>query len=71
MPLYLVLSALAGVYVGFGIALIFSVGGPLAASGSRMVKLVMGASFGIAGKRGSRDGCSIGLEHILSLALFS
>lgn len=45
---YLVLSALAGVYVGFGIALIFSVGGPLAAAGSPMVKLVMGVSFGIA-----------------------
>ena len=45
---YLILAALAGVYVGFGIALIFSVGGPLAAVGSPMVKLVMGVSFGIA-----------------------
>ena len=45
---YLVLSVLAGVYVGFGIALIFSVGGPLAALGSPVVKLVMGVSFGIA-----------------------
>lgn len=45
---YLVLSALAGVYVGFGIALIFSVGGPLATAGSPIVKLVMGVSFGIA-----------------------
>lgn len=45
---YLVLSALAGVYLGFGIALIFSLGGPLAAAGSPAVKLVMGASFGIA-----------------------
>jgi nitrite transporter NirC len=48
LPRYLVLSALAGVYVGFGIALIFSLGGPLAAAGSPMVKLVMGVSFGIA-----------------------
>ena len=45
---YLVLSALAGVYLGFGIALIFSLGGPLAAAGSPLVKLVMGVSFGIA-----------------------
>ncbi|MCC6141309.1 MAG: formate/nitrite transporter family protein [Nitrospira sp.] len=45
---YLVLSAMAGIYLGFGIALIFSVGGPLAAAGSPAVKLVMGASFGIA-----------------------
>ncbi len=45
---YLVLSMLAGVYLGFGIALIVSLGGPLAAAGSPLVKLVMGASFGIA-----------------------
>lgn len=45
---YVVLSALAGAYVGFGIALIFAVGAPLAADGSPILKLVMGASFGIA-----------------------
>lgn len=45
---YFILSALAGIYLGFGIALIFSVGGPLAAAGSPVVKLVMGVSFGIA-----------------------
>jgi len=45
---YLVLSAMAGIYLGFGIALIVSLGAPLAAAGSPMVKLVMGASFGIA-----------------------
>lgn len=45
---YFVLSAMAGVYLGFGIALIFSLGAPLAAAGSPAVKLVMGASFGIA-----------------------
>ena len=45
---YLILSILAGVYLGFGITLIFSVGAPFAAEGSAVVKLVMGASFGIA-----------------------
>ena len=45
---YLLLSAMAGVYLGFGIALIFSLGGPLMVAGSPVVKLVMGASFGIA-----------------------
>ena len=45
---YLILSVLAGVYLGFGIALIFSLGGSFAAAGSPAVKLVMGASFGIA-----------------------
>lgn len=45
---YIVLSMLAGVYVGFGIILIFSIGAPLAAAGSASVKVVMGASFGIA-----------------------
>ena len=45
---YLILSVLAGIYLGFGIALIFSLGGPLAAAGSPAVKLVMGVSFGIA-----------------------
>ncbi|MBA5872854.1 MAG: nitrite transporter NirC, partial [Nitrospira sp. CR2.1] len=45
---YLILSALAGIYLGFGMALIFSVGGPLAAAGSPVVKLVMGVSFGVA-----------------------
>ena len=48
LPRYVILSALAGVYLGFGIALIFSVGGPLATAGSPIVKLVMGVSFGIA-----------------------
>ncbi len=45
---YLVLSALAGAYVGFGIVLILSIGAPLAAAGSPAVKAVMGASFGVA-----------------------
>ncbi len=45
---YLVHSALAGVYVGFGIILIFAIGAPLSAAGSPFVKLAMGASFGIA-----------------------
>jgi len=45
---YLVASALAGVYVGFGIILIFAVGAPLAAVNAPVVSLVMGLSFGIA-----------------------
>jgi nitrite transporter NirC len=45
---YLILSALAGCYVGLGIALIFAIGAPLAAAGSPFVKVVMGASFGVA-----------------------
>lgn len=45
---YVILSALAGVYLGFGITLIFSIGAPFAAEGSAALKLVMGVSFGIA-----------------------
>jgi len=45
---YLILSALAGVYLGFGITLIFSVGAPFAAEGAAALKLVMGVVFGIA-----------------------
>ena len=40
---YLVMAALAGAYVGLGIALIFAIGAPLSASGSPFTKLVMGA----------------------------
>ncbi|NIQ01513.1 MAG: nitrite transporter NirC [Nitrospinaceae bacterium] len=45
---YLVLSALAGIYVGFGIVLIFAIGGPVYAADGPFLKLIMGASFGIA-----------------------
>lgn len=45
---YFLLSMLAGIYVGFGIILIFSIGGPLHAEGASVLKLVMGASFGVA-----------------------
>ncbi len=45
---YLLLSALAGIYLGFGICLIFSVGAPFWADGSVGFKIVMGTSFGIA-----------------------
>lgn len=45
---YFLLSLLAGIYVGLGIILIFSVGGPLHAAGVPGLKLVMGASFGVA-----------------------
>lgn len=45
---YVILATLAGVYLGFGITLIFSIGAPFAAEGSAALKLVMGVSFGIA-----------------------
>ena len=48
LPRYLVLSALAGAYVGLGIALIFAIGAPLWAVQSPFLKVVMGASFGVA-----------------------
>lgn len=43
---YFVASMLAGAYVGFGILLIFSIGGLL--DGAAYAKIVMGVSFGIA-----------------------
>lgn len=43
---YLLASALAGAYVGFGILLIFTIGGML--NGLPYVKVVMGCAFGIA-----------------------
>lgn len=45
---YLILSMLAGVYVGFGVVLIFAIGAPLMAANSPAAKVVMGASFGVA-----------------------
>lgn len=45
---YLASAILAGAYIGIGIALIFSLGAPLAASGSAYVRVVMAATFGIA-----------------------
>lgn len=45
---YLILSVMAGVYLGIGICLIFSVGAPFWSEGSAGLKLIMGASFGIA-----------------------
>jgi len=45
---YLILSAMAGIYLGFGICLIFSVGAPFWVEGSAGTKLVMSTSFGIA-----------------------
>jgi len=45
---YFILSMLAGIYVGLGIVLIFSIGAPLKAAGVPYVKALMGASFAIA-----------------------
>ncbi|MBD0305371.1 MAG: formate/nitrite transporter family protein [Nitrospiraceae bacterium] len=49
MPMgYVISSVLAGVYLGFGIVLIFSVGAPFAAAGDAAQKVVMGGTFGLA-----------------------
>ena len=45
---YMVSSILAGLYIGLGIMLIFSIGGILTSSGSGATKIMMGASFGVA-----------------------
>lgn len=45
---YFLLSMLAGVYVGFGVVLVFSIGAPLDAAHSAGLKALMGASFGVA-----------------------
>lgn len=45
---YVLLSAAAGIYVAFGIALILYIGAPLVAASSPVAKLLMGVSFGIA-----------------------
>lgn len=45
---YLVSSALAGMFVGFGIILIFTIGGLLSSVNSPATKIVMGMSFGVA-----------------------
>ncbi len=45
---YLLLSMLAGMFVGLGILLIFTIGGLLTAGGFAGTKIVMGISFGIA-----------------------
>ena len=45
---YLFSSILAGIYVGFGIFLIFTIGGAFAEQNSPSVKILMGVSFGIA-----------------------
>ena len=45
---YFVLSALAGVYVGFAVMLVFAVGAPLLDAGSPFARLVMAAAFGVA-----------------------
>ncbi|MFP4016278.1 MAG: hypothetical protein ACLFUI_04545 [Halanaerobiales bacterium] len=42
---FLVLSILAGIFIGFGVMLVFSIAAPLAAVGSPYVKIVMGISF--------------------------
>ncbi|GJM77953.1 hypothetical protein HMSSN139_04490 [Paenibacillus sp. HMSSN-139] len=48
LPRYFVSAMLAGAYVGLGIILIFSIGGPLAAVKSPYQTMLMGMSFGLA-----------------------
>lgn len=45
---YFLLAMLAGMYVGFGIVLIFAIGAPLNAAHDAGTKALMGASFGVA-----------------------
>ncbi|ASW43183.1 formate/nitrite transporter family protein [Clostridium isatidis] len=45
---YFISSMLAGIYVGIGIMLIFTIGGLLSSANSSATKIVMGLSFGIA-----------------------
>lgn len=45
---YFVMSMMAGLYVGLGIILIFSIGAPLKAANAPGLKALMGASFAIA-----------------------
>lgn len=45
---YIVSSAFAGLYVGIGILLIFTIGGLLTSDNSPMTKIMMGVSFAIA-----------------------
>lgn len=45
---YLVSAAFAGLYVGLGILLIFTIGGLLTQAGSPSTKIVMGISFAVA-----------------------
>lgn len=45
---YFLLSMLAGIYVGFGVVLVFTIGAPFDAAHSAGLKALMGASFGVA-----------------------
>lgn len=45
---YLISSAFAGLYVGLGIILIFTVGGLMSSAQSPMTKIMMGVSFSVA-----------------------
>lgn len=45
---YFISSMLAGIYVGLGIMLIFTIGGLLSSVNSPATKIVMGLSFGVA-----------------------
>lgn len=45
---YFILSMMSGVYVGFGVALVYSIGAPIRQAGLPYLRALMGASFAIA-----------------------
>mgnify|MGYP006275064185 CR=1 FL=1 len=45
---YFLLAMLAGMYVGIGIILVFSIGAPFMEAGSPAVRILLGISFGVA-----------------------
>lgn len=67
---YFMLTLLAGMFIGFGILLIFSIGGLL--NGAPATKVVMGASFGIALSLVAMAGAELftGNNFIMSAGLF-
>lgn len=68
---YFISSILAGIYVGFGILLIFSIGGMLA--DQPYVKIAMGVSFGIALSLVIMAGSELftGNNMVMALGLFN
>ena len=68
---YFIASLLAGAYVGFGIILIYSIGGLL--EGAPYTKILMGASFGVALSLVIMAGSELftGNNFIMSMAMFN
>lgn len=66
---YFIASMLAGVYVGLGIILIFAIGAPFAQAEHPAMKLIMGASFGLALTLVVFAGSELYTGNVLFLAL--